>query len=365
MSIFNAARDLASLGLSVVPVAGKKPVVPWGRFAVGRERPTPAEMRAWLARPGVTGIGVLCGPASGGLTIADFDDNGAYRVWRRGFPDVAELLPVVRTRRGAHVWFRSKLAKSMCRDWGELKASGIVVCPPSMHPDGGEYAWLSEPPRWDIPFIEPEAVGLLGHATEDVTQKTCDTEATEDDFCGIPSASSVSLPGDCLPRRLGERNRAVWRLVQVLRGDPRLSGLPCDHAEVVARFDAWHTEAARVVGTPDRATSWRDFERGWASCRFPRGSQLVRVARRVPAGAAALDRVRAVCAAFSAEAGGGVFYLSCRTAEQLTGIDYKSAARYLRDLVRLRELVLVEKGKTPRASRYKLGTLEKKIARDI
>lgn len=60
-------------GLAVVPVdaARKVPTVQWKRY-----RQTPPDLsrvKEWFESPGRTGLGVLCGKVSGGLTLLEFE----------------------------------------------------------------------------------------------------------------------------------------------------------------------------------------------------------------------------------------------------------------------------------------------------
>jgi len=102
---------------------------------------TSDDVRAWLVERQCN-FGVVLGR----LACLDFDDWRAYGDWRHG-PGCDVQTVIERTARGAHVFL--ELASSMPSRVGpgfEFKASGVVMCAPSVHPSGGIYSRLTDYP---------------------------------------------------------------------------------------------------------------------------------------------------------------------------------------------------------------------------
>ena len=99
--LHEAAEQYAALGWRLVPVIGKKPRTRW------KTPPAWTQVLAYLDDPGTTGLAVVLGSRSGDLAARDFDDADAFERWKQGHPDLAEILPIVRTGRpdgGYHVY---------------------------------------------------------------------------------------------------------------------------------------------------------------------------------------------------------------------------------------------------------------------
>jgi hypothetical protein len=163
--LFQAAMQYHRLGWSVLAAAGKKPhrvVGKWAKYQT--RRPDVDTLKRWFGRNDVTGILVITGPVSGDLVVRDFDDPAAYPKWKQSHPRLAPALPVVKTRRGHHVYFKSAagfIGQDKLGD-GELRGDSahFVVAPPSIHPDGGRYTWV-EPFDGSLTWIEdPVGKGL-------------------------------------------------------------------------------------------------------------------------------------------------------------------------------------------------------------
>jgi len=100
-SLLESAIDYARRGWSIIPTAGKRAKGLWKPFQT-----LPADertLRSLFASPGVTGLAVILGSASGGLVGRDWDDAEGYHRWAANFPELAKVLPTVRTSRGYHV----------------------------------------------------------------------------------------------------------------------------------------------------------------------------------------------------------------------------------------------------------------------
>jgi hypothetical protein len=149
-------------------------------WSVYRDRqPTKAEVRRWFGGPQEVGIALLGGAVSGGAECIDFDDPELFEPWRdlivSEAPDLLNLVSVVKTPAGYHVWLRSdcprpnrklaELPEAMAAsgakttlietrgDGGYALAPG---CPPNCHALGLPYDHVSGPRLGCLPSITKE-----------------------------------------------------------------------------------------------------------------------------------------------------------------------------------------------------------------
>lgn len=135
-----AALAYARLGLSVVPLVGKRPTVPWQPL-----QHTPAslaQLTDWDRHGRLHNVGLVCGAVSGHLVVLDVDAEAGYSAFRSAFPHLTATLTVrTGSGQGRHLYWqveglpptlrvRTPLLGSL-----ELLADGCqVVAPPSRHP---------------------------------------------------------------------------------------------------------------------------------------------------------------------------------------------------------------------------------------
>jgi hypothetical protein len=169
-----------------------------------------------------------------------------------------------------------------------------------------------------------------------------------------------------LPEHAGRRNDKLFELARVLKAHPALCDAePKTLRPIVAR---WHRLALPIISTKPFEESWIDFLRGWTRVKYPKGTgpmdAIFERPRKVPTPAVALQYEQpalrllvALCQELQRANGDAPFYLGCRTAGQLLGVDHTTAWRWLYLLVEDRLLVETEKGSQTggrqRASRYR------------
>lgn len=133
---------LAWLRRGVVPLPiqphSKRPAVPWK--AMQNSFPSPAAVRGMFRTPSLN-LGLLTGAVSGNLCVLDFDMPLPYHRWRKR---CALETYTVETARGYHVYLRLKSLppRTLSMEGGEVKISGYVLAPPSIHPGGWQYRAL-------------------------------------------------------------------------------------------------------------------------------------------------------------------------------------------------------------------------------
>lgn len=122
-----------------------------------------ADPAVWASAPADANLGILCGSASGGLVVLDFDTREGLREASGMRPEeIAVHTLVVRTARGWHVYARKPDARTSSPWKGlDVRAEGsMVVAPPSVHPSGLRYEFVCPEapilPLSSLPFdLEP------------------------------------------------------------------------------------------------------------------------------------------------------------------------------------------------------------------
>lgn len=114
------------------------------------------DARAWEDAPPDANVGVLTGSASGGLVVLDFDtEDGPFEVLGLRPRELASRTLVVKTVRGWHVYARGEgVGTSKPREGLDVRGEGaLVAAPPSIHPSGAVYEFVSRTMRV-IPLAE-------------------------------------------------------------------------------------------------------------------------------------------------------------------------------------------------------------------
>jgi len=140
-----AALAYAALGLSIIPLDGKRPALTsWTEYQ--RAAASPETIRAWSSAGLLKNIGIVCGRVSGKLVVLDLDGAAGYPAFAATFPALAETYTVASGGGvGKHVYFYADSLPPSVRAMGtpignlELCGEGRqVVAPPSIHPTTGQ-----------------------------------------------------------------------------------------------------------------------------------------------------------------------------------------------------------------------------------
>lgn len=132
----NAALALEKIGVSVIPLNGKRPAQSW-RWAQER-RAGLTEIREWAITRKLGNLGIVLGKISnGGLVCIDLDGQEAVHTFYHQFPAYCETL-TVRTGNGRHLYYLTDDTRTTRTSGYELRGEGCyVVAPPSIHPQTG------------------------------------------------------------------------------------------------------------------------------------------------------------------------------------------------------------------------------------
>jgi hypothetical protein len=125
-------------GITPIPLVyrTKQPKVKWKMWV--EQKPPTELVESWFSTQNIAmNTGVILDK---GLTVLDFDSVAAYFRWRLQHTALAETY-TVKTARGYHLYYylEQRLAHSKKFESGDIKATGIVVAPPSTHPTGYVY----------------------------------------------------------------------------------------------------------------------------------------------------------------------------------------------------------------------------------
>lgn len=352
INYFTVAKEYFSqFGWTVVPVDGKRPLTTWSRYKGGIDEKA---LRA-LKWKKATGVALLLGQPSHGVRVRDFDRVGAYQAWAQEQPDWASQLPTSRTARGYHVFFQADIPDEVTSYAdGELRAgNGIVVLPPSAHPDGGSYSWVRRPTDPVPRVTDVLAAGLYGTRSS------------------APGREAVHVPRDVhaailktLPTDVGQRHGKIFEFVRRLKA---VEGLDTSSAALDAYIAAWHQAALPNIGTKDFDTSEFDFLHAWENVQTPlHDNAFLELARQslnqpLPAWTQArllslqAKRLAGVCALIQSQRNDSSFFLSVRMAGEILGVSHELANQLFNCLKNEGALELVKKGdhKTRKASEWR------------
>lgn len=150
-----AARDYIERGWALLPIApGCKvpysPLLPtnsagersWLPFKI--RRATMAEVEAWYEQEPRLNLGVICGQASGGLVVVDYD---------RPPRDMPPETVFARTSRGFHAYYTTSREVTLTKfEFGEIRGENkIAVLPPSINSETNRhYSWFDSHSLHDI-----------------------------------------------------------------------------------------------------------------------------------------------------------------------------------------------------------------------
>lgn len=268
MDMHQEASRLDSCGLCVIPIGRNKlPAVRWKSFQ--STRPDSRQIWDWWYGRDDLGIGIVLGSASKNVFGRDFDSQESFDKWLTTHRSLAKELPITRTRRGGHVYFRSSPMQTAKFDDGEIRSDGsYLIAPPTLHPSGIRYSWLN--PFRDLPkLIDPVEEGLCPKAEK------CNPRNQI-----IALGNSLAVRGDqtleeavanaireTLPKKFGQRNDLLFEFARRLRAIPELNRRSA--SEVLKYAEDWFREALPNISTKEWSVTRRAFVSAWPRIKVP------------------------------------------------------------------------------------------------
>lgn len=333
-----------------IPYRRKNARIRWKQFQTAR--PDCEQEQKWFGNGQASNMAVVLGPVSGNLCCRDFDVAESYTAWAKAHPDLAGLLPTVKTCKGYHVYFQADRDGIEHLGDGELRSrGGYCMLPPSVHPDGPAYEWIIPPTKVNLLVIDPEEAGFVPKNCN-VTENTENTEENRGeqkrlrgggDEChkAIDVNEKIHAAIDrTLPTEYGTRHRRVFDLARELKSMPEYTEAgPRVFAPVVLR--EWHRRAMPNINTKEFEETLIDFMKAWPSIKYSIGespmAEIYDRAVRLDPPAVAIEKhpdhtklivLISLCRELQRAAGDGPFYLSCRTAARLLDVSPKHVSRW-------------------------------------
>lgn len=170
----DSASAYAARGWAVLPLVerDKIPAIKGGcRSAVDDVRQT----RAWWAQKPDQNVGIATGGLSRGLVVIDLDvdpDKGedgyeTLRLWELEHGELPETVSAITGRGGVHLYYQTNtpIANSVNTELGvDVRGDGgFVVAPPSVHPNGNEYAWENHPDEHAVADADENVYAFIRH----------------------------------------------------------------------------------------------------------------------------------------------------------------------------------------------------------
>jgi hypothetical protein len=222
----------------------KHPVVEWKPYQSGR--PTRKQVEEWFPQGVKKNITIVLGKPSNGLTVLDFDDGEFYekcvgdatcKTWIAKTGSLGHRHIYVRSKkpvRNRRVFYNGRLVL-------EVLAEGhVVVAPPSLHPNGIHYEWLTDVKATPIMEVE-DLDSILDQWLESLGIKPYKHDSCVEDVADrLKGRPYDGEDPRCIKRILegveeGKRNESAIRLACYLLRLKRLSP-----EEVLNRLLEWN-----------------------------------------------------------------------------------------------------------------------------
>lgn len=169
--LYGAASAWSQVGMSIIPLEGKKPaVLPGGSNGAKRvnwrnhmkRKAGSEELKKWYKLGMLENIGIICGRISDNLVVIDLDGEDAVQRFESRWGCILDTYTILTgSGKGKHLYYYVyDLPPSRRHDGVEIRADGCyVVAPPSIHPDtGNPYSVIKNLPilqlRTMFPVVE-------------------------------------------------------------------------------------------------------------------------------------------------------------------------------------------------------------------
>jgi hypothetical protein len=234
------ALELAARGFAVFPLAPRSKVpIAGSRGCLDATRDPDRIVRMWQREPHAN-IGLATGGASG-VWVLDVDDRHDGAATMRGLVgELGPLPPTLRARTGSgwHLYFR--LDGAVVRQGANVLGPGVdtrstggyVVAPPSIHPSGARYRWLTDlapavcPPKW-LARLAPRPAPAAPRFVPARAGVDVDVLGRARRYLAVMEPSVQGQGGS---------TRALWAAVAMVRG----FALDADTALALLLSDAWN-----------------------------------------------------------------------------------------------------------------------------
>jgi hypothetical protein len=200
------ALQYSGLGFSIIPIQpkGKKPLIPWEEYQ--KTRASESAIKLWWKKWPDANVGIVTGEVSG-IAVVDLEYEGLAEASRIGLRSVLTSI----TGKGRHLYFKHP-GEKVCNAIALRKIKGLDIrgdggyclAPPSIHPDGKKYTWITPPQKNQV---------LSDFPLEILSQKT--TITTTEDVRNPQGWIAEAIKGAVI----GNRDETLFRICSRLRAD--------------------------------------------------------------------------------------------------------------------------------------------------
>jgi hypothetical protein len=372
-------RGLVGKDALLIPCAfkSKQPIGTW-KNKTAEDMSDPQHL-AKLYKAG--NVAVVLGKVSNGLVSIDFDDDSALTNFKRSNPAIWNTL-MTKGKRGANLWYRMtgdfpSLFKMKGEGTGEFRSDGAYTLIHGQHPDGVDYKIINKAPIVSVCYEDIVLPDVSDTEYTELTEYTEYTEVTEltetnrsgrrgDEEEGLTDPESFVI--NYLPSKNGTNHDCLFKLARYCKTLEQKSGTSATMDELYDVLDCWHTRAVPYLRKRKSKEEYLDeFLTAYDCANHPDIDVLETAMERVhnqplpPEASSRLitspkcKQLVGLCYHLSEQSFTGVFFLSCRKAQELLGIPgYGTANKWLRLLERIGILKIHERGspKTNKANRY-------------
>lgn len=316
----------------------------------------------WQSRLRKGNIGVLLGETGGNLVTIDCDTDEFAE-------DLIVLNPqfsrTLRTRgqRGSNFWFRcigeyplrtkklSDRRKPKPNEVGEWRSGGAQTIIHGTHPSGCRYTVVQETTVLSIRFTEIVWPNWLSAPSTNATQQHSHSATQKPSNSASQSLSLTETHviedsfvcfdvSPFLPTAEHQNNGLLFQMARKVLDVERERGAPLDSSEVLAILDQWHSRNQHLRAGVSREEYLAEFLRGLTNAKIPLSETPLSLAASLiesepfPPEASRYSDVKvkrlvSLCWQLQRLTAPGPFFLTCRDAGKIVGIEYTTAYRWL------------------------------------
>ena len=204
------ALQYSGIGFSVIPIQpkGKKPLIPWEEYQ--RTRASEEVIKRWWEKWPDANLGVVTGDVSG-IVVVDLEYDGLTLSQNLHLSSTL----IASTGKGRHLYFKypgteicNRAAINKVKGFDLRGDGGYVLVPPSLHPDGKKYTWLT--PLRALSSLPEFPIQKILTPLSPTTTTTTTTE----------NRNPKGWIGEALKEmQVGNRDYTIFRICSRLRAD--------------------------------------------------------------------------------------------------------------------------------------------------
>ncbi len=242
---FEIGKQYLELGWSIIPIgAEKKPLCPWKSFQ--ENRATLVQLQEWCLNPSLKGFAIVTGKLSG-VYVLDIDSGSSFNV---------ESLPKTvhsKTGSGGHHYFFIFPKDKVLRNKGGFQEytdtrgeGGYAIIPPSIHPNGNTYEWISSPFQTPL-FAIPDSLIEKLNSPHTVTDNK--SASTRNIFQGVNESKRNDSASRVVGKLLHQFDQKDWdtEVLPLVSAWNLTNEPPLSEEELLTTFNSIKQSALREI----------------------------------------------------------------------------------------------------------------------